>query len=184
KQQLYHRGLNVNLHGPFQNLNIQTALAALEVWQLHHDRHLSFKAIEKGWGNLRSLTRYQGRWQWISRKPRILVDSAHNEGGLRAILDHLKGMGGQLHIVIGVVKDKQLDDILPFFPTDARYYFAKAQVPRGLPAKDLQEAAARFSLQGRTYVSVRNALRAAKRAAQEADTIFVGGSIFTVAEVL
>jgi dihydrofolate synthase/folylpolyglutamate synthase len=166
-------------------LNIQTALAALETWQLHqHHRMIDFPAVQEGWRNLRAITRYQGRWQVLSESPRILVDSAHNVGGLEAILGHLNTLSGQLHLVLGVVNDKKLDDILPLFPKDARYYFAKADIPRGLPAKELQATAARFGLYGRKYVGVKQALQAAKRAAQPEDTIFVGGSIFTVAEVL
>lgn len=181
----YINELAINLHGAYQQLNIQTALAALEVWQMHEaDRFLPFDAIQEGWSNLRALTRFQGRWQLLSDQPRVLVDSAHNEGGLRAIMEQLNTLPGKLHIVIGVVNDKKLDQVLPLFPKAAKYYFAKADIPRGLPAKDLQQTAALFELQGRTYSSVKNALRAAKRAASVEDTIFVGGSIFTVAEVL
>lgn len=185
KQQLYTPALKANLHGPYQALNIQTALAALEVWQQHNDgRMLPFTAIEKGWADLQRKTRFQGRWQLLGEEPRVLVDSAHNEGGLRQVVSRLKELPGQLHIVMGVVNDKKLDDILPLFPRQARYYFAKADIPRGLPAAELQKSAEQFGLGGKTYVSVRNALRAARRAAAPSDTIFVGGSIFTVAEVL
>lgn len=185
KHHLYTPELKVNLHGPYQRLNLQTALAALEVWQQHNtDRFLSFNAIEEGWEDLQNLTRFQGRWQLLSEEPRILVDSAHNEGGLKQVVGRLKELTGQLHIVMGVVNDKKLEDVLPLFPQTARYYFAKADIPRGLPAAALQASAASFGLQGKIYVSVRNALRAARRAAKAGDTIFVGGSIFTVAEVL
>jgi dihydrofolate synthase/folylpolyglutamate synthase len=85
---------------------------------------------------------------------------------------------------MGVVNDKKLDDVLPLFPKSARYYFAKANIPRGLAAAELQATASAFGLRGRAYSSVKNAFRAARRAAQPDDTIFVGGSIFTVAEVL
>ncbi len=185
QQQPYTNELVINLHGAYQQKNIQTALAALEVWQIHQaERFLPFSAIQEGWANLRQLTRFQGRWQVLSEQPRVLVDSAHNEGGLLAIMDQLSASPGQLHIVIGVVNDKKLDQVLPLFPKTAKYYFAKADIPRGLPAQDLQQTAALFDLKGRTYTSVKNALKAAKRAAAKEDTIFVGGSIFTVAEVL
>ncbi len=185
KHHLYTPELKANLHGPYQRLNLQTALAALEVWQQHNaDRFLSFDAIEEGWEDLQNLTRFQGRWQLLSEEPCVLVDSAHNEGGLKQVVSRLKELSGQLHIVMGVVNDKKLEDVLPLFPQTARYYFAKADIPRGLPAEALQTSAASFGLQGKTYVSVRNALRAARRAAKAGDTIFVGGSIFTVAEVL
>ncbi|MEM9260145.1 MAG: cyanophycin synthetase, partial [Bacteroidota bacterium] len=184
QQHLYSDHLAVNLHGPFQTLNLQTALAALEVWQMHHQHHLPFTTVARGWAKLQALTRYQGRWQRLSEQPRVLVDSAHNEGGLRAILTHLQELPGRLHIVLGVVNDKKLEDILPLFPTAARYYFGKAAIPRGLPASELQATAGQYGLEGRAYVSIPNALKAAKRAAKITDTIFVGGSIFTVAEVL
>jgi dihydrofolate synthase/folylpolyglutamate synthase len=185
QHQPYTSELTINLHGPYQPLNIQTALAALEVWQMHHaERTLPFSGIQEGWANLRDLTRFQGRWQVLSEQPRVMVDSAHNEGGLKAIMDQLNAVPGQLHIVMGVVNDKKLDEVLPLFPKTARYYFAKADIPRGLPATDLQQIATQFDLKGRTYTSVKNALKAAKRAAAKEDTIFVGGSIFTVAEVL
>lgn len=182
---LYSGELAVNLHGDYQQLNVQTALAALEVWQQHQpQRFLPFDAIQKGWSELCALTRFQGRWQLLSEQPRVLVDSAHNEGGLRAIIEQLQKMPGQLHIVMGVVNDKKLDQVLPLFPKSAKYYFAKAAIPRGLPAEELQKSAAEFNLKGRTYITVANALKAAKRAAAATDTIFVGGSIFTVAEVI
>lgn len=185
KHHPYVSALPVNLHGPYQYLNIQTALAALEVWQFHqHHRMLEFSAIEKAWYNLRDLSRYQGRWQILSESPRVLVDSAHNKAGLKSVMDHLQQLNGKLHIVLGVVNDKKLEDILPLFPSEAQYYFAKADIPRGLAALELQNTAAKYDLSGESYASVNEALQAAKRVAQTSDTIFVGGSIFTVAEVL
>ena len=185
KQRVYLPELKVNLHGPYQHLNLQTALAALEVWQQHQeDRYLPFSAIEEGWSQLQELTRFQGRWQLLAEQPRILADSAHNEGGLKAIMQRLRTLPGQLHIVMGVVNDKKLDQILPLFPMQARYYFAKADIPRGLPANELQKVASGHGLMGQSYASVPEALDAAKSAAGLEDTIFVGGSIFTVAEVL
>ena len=91
----------------------------------------------------------------------------------------------RLFIVLGVVQDKELDKVLPLFPKNARYLFAKADIPRGLDAQILQEKAAAFGLKGKAYSSVRRALAAAKRRANPSDDlILVGGSIFTVAEVV
>jgi len=105
--------------------------------------------------------------------------------GFRQIFRQLEAAKfNQLHIVLGVVKDKKLEEILPLFPNDAFYYFAKADIPRGKPAFELKEQAADFGLKGRSYVSVKNAFKAAKRKAKKDDLIFVGGSIFVVAEVL
>lgn len=133
-----------------------------------------------------------GRWQIISENPTILCDSAHNEAGLRLAFEAVLNVqrpisnfnSSSLHIVTGFVNDKELDKALKFFPQEARYYFAKANIPRGLDASLLRENAARFGLHGRAYSSVRNAFRAAKRAAKPEDMILVIGSIFVVGEVL
>ncbi len=131
-----------------------------------------------------------GRWQVIGEKPSILCDSAHNEAGLRLAfqdIDKTYGVSNNhisLHVVTGFVNDKEVDKVLGLFPQNGRYYFAKADIPRGLDAKLLRDKAAGFGLQGRSYSSVRNALKAAKRAASPDDLILVIGSIFVVAEVL
>ncbi len=88
------------------------------------------------------------------------------------------------HFVVGFVNDKDLDKVLCLFPADARYYFAKANIPRGLPADALRRQAAAYGLKGRAYSSVKNALKAAKRAASPDDLIAVIGSIFVVGEVI
>ena len=104
------------------------------------------------------------------------MDSAHNEDGLKSILPALvKQTKATLHIVLGVVTDKDLDKVLLLFPKEAHYYFAKADIPRGLTASSLQTQAKHHGLKGRTYISVKNALKAAKRQAKSDDTIFIGG---------
>jgi len=126
-----------------------------------------------------------GRWQYLSLTPRVLVDSAHNQAGLQLAMTALEEMPfDQLHIVFGTVNDKDLNKILPLLPKAAIYYFAKANIPRGLDARMLKEKAKTFDLYGRAYSSVKTALLAAKRKAREGDLIYVGGSIFIVAEVL
>jgi len=90
----------------------------------------------------------------------------------------------KLHFVMGVVNDKDLSKMFDLLPKDAVYYFAKADIPRGLNANELKASASSFGLKGKTYTSVKNALSAAKRNAQPEDLIFVGGSIFVVAEVI
>ena len=131
-----------------------------------------------------------GRWQVIGQHPTVLCDSAHNEAGIRlafeAIHTYLASAEQKvsLHVVTGFVNDKDVDKALGLFPTSARYYFAKANIPRGLDAEVLRQKAGEHGLQGRTYTSVRNALRAARRAAAPEDLVVVIGSIFVVAEVL
>lgn len=126
-----------------------------------------------------------GRWQVLGAKPAIICDSAHNEGGLKAVLAQVAEFPcKQLHIVMGTVNDKDLGPVLQLFPKNARYYFCKANIPRGLDAKALQMSALREGLKGRHYISVKRAFQAAKRQAKPDDLIFVTGSIFVVAEVL
>ncbi len=126
-----------------------------------------------------------GRWQVIGQNPTVLCDSAHNEAGLRLILERLAAMSfRQIHFVLGFVNDKSVEPVLALFPPGARYYFAKADIPRGLEATLLREKAATVGLHGRAYTSVKNALRAARRAAMPDDLVVVTGSIFVVAEVV
>ncbi len=126
-----------------------------------------------------------GRWQLLGKQPTILCDSAHNEGGLKLVLKEIEKLDYQkLHFVYGTVSDKDLSAVLPMFPTTATYYFAKADIPRGMNAKTLKAQSESFGLNGRSYVSVKNALAAAKRNADKNDLIFIGGSIFVVAEVI
>lgn len=177
--------LEVNLHGNFQALNLQTSLAAL--YELHALGELNVypALLEKGFATLKSATYFIGRWQILGSQPLIIADSAHNVGGLETVLAQLNKIAtGQLHIVMGVVNDKDLVGVLPLFPQDARYYFVKADIPRGLPAAELAAAAAEYGLMGQVYSSVLAGFEVAKDTAAPTDTIFVGGSIFTVAEVL
>jgi dihydrofolate synthase/folylpolyglutamate synthase len=183
--QVLYPELAVNLHGPYQHLNVQTALAAAEMWQEHTGRPLKRSHIETGLANLRSLTRFQGRWQMVREEPRVIVDSAHNEGGLRYAAEALLATPHrQLHVVFGMVQDKDAALVLPLLPAQARYYWVKANVPRGLDAALLRQVAEGFGRYGRAYSSVKNGLKAALRAAAPDDLVFVGGSVFVAAEVL
>ena len=146
---------------------------------------LEDKSITTGLANLKSSTNFKGRWQILNDNPLTICDSAHNIAGIELVMEQVKKIQyEQLHFVLGTVNDKDLGKVLALLPKDARYYFAKANIPRGLDAKLLQAQASNFDLKGRTYNSVRNALRAAKRAAQEKDLIYIGGSTFTVAEII
>ena len=183
--------LKVNLNGDYQAKNVATVLQTIEV--LKTLPFFSFfteggkwdEAMRTGFENLKTLTQFIGRWQIIHQNPTILCDSAHNEGGLRLAMQQLKAMTfSQLHIVFGMVRDKDISKVLGLMPTDATYYFCKANIPRGLEAEALCEQAATFQLKGRAYPSVKKALAAAKRRAKGTDLIYVGGSIFVVAEVL
>ncbi len=182
----YLENLEVDAAGPFQARNVATVLQAWEVLQSTDlPKMPDSAALRTGLARLRSLTGFMGRWQIIGSEPTVLCDSAHNEAGLRMAFERILTMPfRRLHIVTGFVNDKEVAKVLGYFPEKARYYFAKANIPRGLEATLLREKAAGFGLQGRAYTSVRNALKAARRAAEPEDLIVVIGSIFVVAEVL
>ena len=173
----------INLHGGYQAKNIATALQAIEIIQ--GDFFIKKTNISTAFQNLKSLTNFKGRWQLLQKKPIILCDSAHNEAGLRLAMSQLNSLKiNNLHLVIGMVNDKSIEKMLKFFPQDAYFYFCKPNIPRGLDVGILQQKAKELGRNGRTYSSVKNALRAAKRKASKKDVIYVGGSTFVVAEVI
>jgi dihydrofolate synthase / folylpolyglutamate synthase len=177
--------IRANISGDFQEKNLATVLQTVEVLNQTSKFKVSEQAVVEGLGNLKALTRFNGRWQVLQNKPTILVDSAHNEAGLKLATDQLKALkNNHLHIVLGFVKDKDFSKVFPFFPQNATYYFAKANIPRGLDAAVLKEQAAVYSLKGKAYSTVKWALAAAKRKAGKDDLIYVGGSIFVVGEVI
>ena len=121
----------------------------------------------------------------MQEHPKVICDTAHNKEGLQYVMRQLTSENAlKTHIVLGVVNDKKLEDILNYFPREARYYFCKPNIPRGLNAKELQQEAARFHLNGEVYDSVKEAFETAISQAQKEDLIFVGGSTFVVAEVV
>jgi dihydrofolate synthase/folylpolyglutamate synthase len=177
------KALETTLIGPFQEKNIRTAMASLH----HLSKHIKIDAdkISSFFPDLVSATGYMGRWQIMSSKPLIIADSAHNEGGLKYVIQALGNIPkSNLHIVMGFVNDKDLGKVLALFPKNATYYFAKANIPRGLDATILKEQAQGLNLHGKSYSSVKKAFAAAKMSAKDNDLIFVGGSIFVVAEVI
>ena len=130
-------------------------------------------------------TNLKGRWQILQEHPKVICDTAHNAEGLKIVLNQLKKeKTKKLHIVLGVVSDKKLEDILPMFPTEASYYFCKPNIPRGLSEVVLQEKAADFNLVGKKYLSVKKAYKSALLNANQEDTIYIGGSTFVVAEII
>jgi dihydrofolate synthase/folylpolyglutamate synthase len=180
---LYYENLVANLSGAYQRFNLQTVLQAVEC--LPQALRPDEQAIRDGLANLKKRTAFIGRWDLIQETPRVLLDSAHNEGGLKEALKEVQRIPCQtLHIVFGASREKDIEHILDMLPRHARYYFAKASIPRALDAEDLAVRATAHGLKGRSYSSVKNALRAAKRRAGADDLIFVGGSIFIVAEVI
>lgn len=173
-----------DLQGIYQNKNRQTVVAALEV--LHQAGWAITKQhIQQGLLHTIANTGLLGRWQELGQSPLVVADTGHNESGLQVVFQQIAQQKyRQLHLVIGLVADKDLDKILPLFPIQAKYYFARPNIPRGLEAGELQAKASAYGLKGRAYGSVQGAYKAALRAAQPDDFIFVGGSTFVVAEII
>ncbi|MBN8643601.1 MAG: bifunctional folylpolyglutamate synthase/dihydrofolate synthase [Flavobacteriales bacterium] len=173
------------LLGDYQQQNKKTVLQTLKVIQSQKKYAVSDENIEDGFLNVIKNTGLLGRWQQINDKPKAICDTAHNSHGLKIVLNQIqKEKFDDLHIVLGVVNDKDLDEILPLFPKNAKYYFCKPEIPRGLDAVILKETALKFELKGKVYDSVSNAYQASLGKASPNDFIYVGGSTFVVAEIL
>lgn len=173
-----------DLLGDYQKNNKRTVQVAVSVLQ-DLGFAVGIQHIAKGLKNVVGNTGLKGRWQILQEKPTVICDTAHNKEGLSLVMDQLAREDfSELHIVLGVVSDKDLDSILPLFPTYATYYFCKPDIPRGMPVADLSAAAVKYHLKGEKYESVSEALKAAKSAANQEDMIFVGGSTFVVAEII
>ena len=173
------------LHGAYQIQNKKTVLQTLSVLQEQNQFLITEDAIKNGFLNVIQNTKLLGRWHSLGEHPKIICDTAHNAHGLKIVLDQVQQQKfDTLHIVLGVVNDKNLEEILPLFPKKAKYYFCKPIISRGLDAEILQEKAAEHHIAGETYPSVSNAYLAAQEKAAAKDFIYVGGSTFVVAEIL
>ncbi|MDO4728614.1 MAG: folylpolyglutamate synthase/dihydrofolate synthase family protein [Bacteroidota bacterium] len=174
-----------DLKGIYQEQNKKTVLQAVTVLREVSQLKISDNHVKNGLLNVVKNTGLQGRWQILQNNPTIVCDTAHNVHGLSVVMQQLaEQQYEQLHLVIGVVADKDLDEILPLFPKKATYYFCKPNLIRGLDAVVLEQKARTHNLYGKVYNSVQEAFDTAKQNATSADLIYVGGSTFVVAEVL
>ncbi len=180
----YNTEIDTDLQGSYQQKNIVTVMQTVEVLKdlgIPLDPYTTAKALM----NVRNYTHFRGRWEILGNKPKIIADTGHNEHGLRLVIEQLKKETySTLHIVFGMVKDKDRSGIIKLLPKDAVYYFCKPDLPRGLEPEVLAEECRAIGLKGRVSVSVRQALEEAKQAAGADDLIFVGGSTFVVAEII
>lgn len=171
-----------DLLGMYQQKNTKAAVKAL---QLLHGFVISDTDIAQGLAKVVENTKLMGRWQILQETPKVVCDTAHNKDGLQITMKQLATEKYEnLHLVFGVVSDKKLDEVLPLMPKQAKYYFCKPDIPRGMPAETLQEEAAKYLLKGEVYDSVHQAYEKALSTANPEDFIYVGGSTFVVAEVL
>lgn len=179
-----HEALRLDLAGNYQQKNLQTVLASIDQL-INMGWVIETTAIHTGLANCCQLTGFAGRWTVIQENPLTIADTAHNLPGIELMLKQLNQLKyTQMHFVISMVKDKDIDKILSILPNSAIYYFSKASIPRGLDASILAAQAAQYRLRGQVYDSITLAFEAAKAAAKESDLIFIGGSTFTVAEII
>ena len=174
-----------DLIGDYQIHNKKTVVQTITILNSQKEFKISETNIKKGLLHVAKNTGLEGRWQQLGEFPKIICDTAHNKNGLEIVMRQIqKEKFDTLHIVLGMVNDKDLEEILPLFPTNALYYFCKPNIPRGLETSILHEEARKHHLLGDTYPSVLDAYNKAKITATKNDFIFIGGSTFVLAEIL
>jgi dihydrofolate synthase/folylpolyglutamate synthase len=173
----------LDLPGIYQTKNL---LAVLETcFHLQQKGwNIEEQSIRAGLQHTKKLTGLHGRWEVIHLHPLVVLDVGHNEDGIKMLMEQVEVTDhDHLHIVLGVVKDKELEKILTLFPSLADYYFTRADIPRALDSVILKEKANNIGLKGETYQDVNQAIRAALTKATKQDMILVCGSVFLVGEV-
>lgn len=177
--------LELDLTGNYQEHNILTAIAVIDLLHQETPLTISLRALTEGMRTVASGTALQGRWQKLGDKPLTICDTGHNAHGIRYVAEQLAATPHRdLYCVLGFVNDKDLSSVLPLFPKEARYIFTQPGNERALPAGKLAEKAAAYGLRGEVADTVSGALARAREMASEEDMIFIGGSNFVVAEVL
>jgi len=172
-----------DLPGKYQAKNLKSVLVAAQLlstmgWKL------SATKVAKALSNIQKNTGLMGRWECVQTSPKVILDVAHNEHGIQALLEQLSSLHyNKLHIVTGMVKDKDIHAVLNLLPKEAQYYFTQSHIPRALPVNELVEQATELGLYGLAYADVNIALSQAIKNANHNDLILVIGSIFLVAEV-
>jgi dihydrofolate synthase/folylpolyglutamate synthase len=184
KKQLLLPNMALDLTGTYQQKNILTVIqSVLKLRELGFN--IPEEAIYQALKNVKKLTGLQGRWQTLNKRPLIICDTGHNKAGIIEILKNISNTKYQnLHMVIGMVKDKDIDGVLTLLPKNATYYFCQPNLERALPANELAQKAAIHHLSGKVFTSVVDAFKNAKEKSNPQDLIFIGGSTFVVAEIL
>jgi dihydrofolate synthase/folylpolyglutamate synthase len=174
----------LDLRGSYQLKNLQGVLNMVDVLR-SKGFMIEEKEVTSALKQVQKMTGLRGRWETLSEKPLVIADTGHNEDGIKEVMENINRYPfNKLHIVLGMVNDKELGKILKLFPKDATYYFCKASIPRALDENELSALAKKAGLIGATFKTVPEALAKAKKQAKAKDLIFVGGSTFTVADAL
>ncbi|MFT4093123.1 MAG: folylpolyglutamate synthase/dihydrofolate synthase family protein [Niabella sp.] len=184
KDKVDHQQYRLDLGAQYQVKNLLTVLESCNrLKALGYE--IEAGAIDNALKQVKKLTGLHGRWETIHRHPRVVLDVAHNKSGMQELLNQLEVTSyHRLHIILGMVKDKDVDNILPMLPAHAAYYFTNAHIPRALPATALKNKAAQFGLNGHVFADVNDAVNEAKSHAHSDDLILVCGSVFLVGEVV
>lgn len=178
------KDLTLDLSGFYQLKNLLTVIQSVLTLN-QHGFNITDEAVYSGLAHTVQITGLQGRWQTLQENPLIICDTGHNIAGIQEVLENINATEyHNLHIVIGMLGDKDVTSVLEMLPVNAKYYFCQPDLERAMPAHQLAEQAAKFMLQGPVFETVTLALNAAKATAETDDLIFVGGSTFVVAEVL
>ena len=175
----------IDLLGLYQAKNICTVLNTVDILN-KIGFAVTETAMSKALKNVKKITGLRGRWELLQTNPAVILDVAHNEDGIKQVLQQLKTNYplSQIHFVLGFVNDKDVSKMLSLFPVDAGYYFTNAHIPRALPYEKLKQAAALNQLHGKGFDNVNDAIEQAKLDAKDNDVIMVCGSFFIIAEVV
>jgi dihydrofolate synthase/folylpolyglutamate synthase len=173
-----------SLKGVYQIHNVRTVLQTVAILNTGVFT-ISAKAVQQGLLKVTENTGLRGRWEVLGSFPTLICDTAHNREGLSYVFKQLQSEKFQcLHLVLGMVNDKDVLSLLELFPKQAQYYFCKPNVPRGLEASQLAQIFTEHGFEGSIYPSIKDALKAAKQSASHDDLIYIGGSTFVVAEII
>jgi len=185
KNNLFLESVNFPLLGHYQTENLCTAIQSIAVLKTKKHIEINMDDVREGVESVISNTHLMGRWQILQKFPLTIADTGHNVDGIKSVVNQLGQLRFEhLHMVFGMVNDKDAFSILNLLPKNATYYFCKPDIPRGRDAEQLREEAFKAGLNGKSYTSVRQAYNAALNNAGGNDVIFVGGSTFVVAEMV
>jgi dihydrofolate synthase/folylpolyglutamate synthase len=179
------KNLQSSLSGYYQQKNILGVVALIDMLNQYHNFNISDEEIKQGIENLSSNFPIAGRWQTLCNKPLTICDTGHNEDGLKYVIEQIKNTPHEkLRFVLAMVNDKDVNKVLSMLDKDAEYYLSQAKIPRALPVDELAEKAMQAGLSFTKYDTISQALTQAQQDSKENDLVFVGGSTFTVAEVV
>ncbi len=175
----------LDLTGSYQLKNLLGVLSTLDIARKKGYKKLTKPVVRAALGQVKKLNKLMGRWQILSKSPLIVADTGHNVDGIKEVVKNIERQHyRKLHLVIGMVNDKDIKEVLDLLPAQAAYYFTKANIPRAMNEKELQQLAKQQGLSGKAFPTVKEAITAAKNKATEQDLIFIGGSTFVVAEAV